>query len=138
MEKLLTLRYYFNPNPGPEFKYWIVMLVFAGILVVIASLIKAYRKKTGDKILRKMLKSYPTKLIWFGAVAVLLTLVRLENISLFSMRFLWIVYFAILIYVIVGNVKTFYREYPRKVRQSLSHQVKSKYLPGQTKKGKKK
>ena len=138
MEQFLTLRYYFNPNPGPSFKYWIVMLVFAGILFVSATMIKAYRSKTEDKILKKMLKTYPTKLVWFAVVAVLLTMARLENISLFSMRFLWIVYFAILFYVLVNNIKKFYKEYPRKIKQSLSHQVQSQYLPGRKKKNKKK
>ncbi len=138
MEKFFTMKYYFDPSPGPDFKYWIVMFVFAGALILFASIVKAYRNKTEDKILKKMIKSYPSRLFWFGFSAALLTLARLENISLFSMRFLWIVYFAILIYVVVRSVKTFYREYPRKVRQSLSHQGKNKYLPTQKKKKKKK
>lgn len=138
MGQFFTLNYWFNPTPGPNFKYWILMLVFAGALVLAASLIKAYRQKTDDKILKKMMKKYPSRLLWFGITAALLTVVRLENIVLFSMRFWWIVYFALLIYTIVSNIKTFYREYPRKVKQSLSHQGKNKYLPGKKKKKPKK
>lgn len=138
MEQFLTFKYYFDPNPGAQFKYWLVMLIFAAVLFVVGVLVKAYRNKTEDKILRKMLRSYPTKLFWFAVVAVLLTAVRVEGISLFSMRFLWIVYFAILIYVVAGNIQKFYKEYPRKVKQSLSHQSQNQYLPGNKKKGKKK
>jgi len=138
MSQFLTMQYYFNPNPGSQFKYWIVMFVFAGLLILCGALVKAYRNKTQDKILKKMLKSYPAKFYWFGVVAGVLTWVRLENISLFSMRFLWIVYFGMMIYVIIVNIKKFYREYPRKVRQSLSHQGKNKYLPKQKTKKKKK
>lgn len=138
MKQFLTLSYYFNTAPGANFRYWLVMFIFAGVLIVIASLIKTYSQKTEDKILKKMIKTYPAKFFWFGIVAILLTVARLENITFFSMRFFWIVYFGLLIYIIVTNIKTFYREYPRKVKQSLSHKGKNKYLPTQKKKKKRK
>ena len=136
MEKIFTLKYYFDTSPGSDFKYWIALLIFAGILLILSTAIKTYRQKIKDKILRKMIKSYPSQLFWFAVVAAFLVWIRLENVKLLSMRFFWIIYFALMFYLIVKNIKTFYREYPRKVRQSLSHQEQNKYLPTQKKKKK--
>lgn len=136
MDKFLTLNYYFNPNPGSSFKYGVVLLVFTGILFLIAFLIKAYRKRTEDKILKKMFKPYPSKLIWFALVGSLMVLLRWEAVTLLSMRFWWIVYFGLLIYSIIINTKRFYREYPRKVKQSSFHQEESKYIPTKKKRRK--
>lgn len=136
MDKFISLNYYFSPNPGPSFKYGMVLMVFAALLIVAGYVIKIYRQKTNDKILRKIIKPYSAKLIWFGVVAALMVLLRWEAVTLLSMRFFWIIYFGLLIYSLVNNIKKFYRDYPRKLKQSLSHQTENKYIP--TKKKRKK
>lgn len=129
MSQFVSLNYYFDTTPGVQFKYWLVMLIFAGILAVISILIRAYRQKTNDKILKKMVKSYPGKFMWFAVIAAFLVWIRLENIVLLSMRFWWVIYFGLFFYSIINSIKVFYREYPRKLKQSLSHRDQNKYVP---------
>jgi Ca2+/Na+ antiporter len=127
--------YFFQANPGTEFKYYIPLAVFAVLLIAAAiafSLIYRNKRKT-DFAFKRLFKNLSKRLILIAALAIVYMLVRYENIPYFSMR-IWL-YLTIALFLFFGYryVKTYKKDYPKeKTNFELSHPEKkagNKYLP---------
>lgn len=128
----------FSTLPGAQFKYYIPMLilVFALIIGGVVFSIIYKKKKKEDFAFKRLFAKTSKRLILFGILFLVLTMVRYENIPYFSMR-LWL-YSSILLFVYFAykTITVYYKDYPREksnVHNNMAiHKkkvVKNNYLP---------
>lgn len=73
----------------------IIGLVVFGVLLIFGSLLCKYiRRKTKNKVAKKMLREFPTGMMMFGIVALVLVWMRLETVLFLSMRLWWVFYWV--------------------------------------------
>lgn len=102
---LFSLNYYFSHSSlsttsfmDGYFFYWGISLLILGIIYAIIQ--KFFLKKSKFK---KATKNYPSVLIWFGIIALLLTWFRYEHLPYLSLRFWWIIYDLVLLIFIIKH-----------------------------------
>jgi hypothetical protein len=130
MDKFLTLNYYLNTRPDPDFQYTKFAVLLIALLFLLSIALKIYRKKyVKEAVLKKMMKRYPGRFFTFGSILLILLLAREAGIPFLSMRIWW---FALFIYIIYWALKvclTFRKEYRYRTRQTQTRHSKNKYLP---------
>ena len=130
MDKLLTINYYLNTHPNPDFQYTKLTLLLIGLLLVLGIALKIYRIKfTKDAIVKKMIKSYPGKFFTFATILLLLLFVREAGIPFISMRLWWIILFIYIIYWTVKVSICFGKDYKKRTKQAHFFKNRKKYLP---------
>ncbi len=101
----------FAANPGTQFKYYILMLVVIGLLViksiVFAQMYK--KKKKHDLAFKHFFKKTAGRLLLFAFFLAVFTASRYEAIPYFSMR-LWLYLTVILLIYFVGKTAYIYKE----------------------------
>ncbi len=135
------LKYIFNLNPGQQFRFYIPLFIIAGLLMLgsIAFAFIYKSRKDNDFAFKRIFKNTGKKLFWTGFLFLFLTTVRYEAIPYFSMRFLLVVAFGVLAYILYTTIKDYKVVYPREkqnVSEKLSKasQSKNKYLPNKKRK----
>lgn len=133
------LLYLFKPAPGPIFKFYVPLLILAGLLII-ASIIAStlYKnKKKQDFAYKRLFKRLGTTLFSMGFLFLFLAAVRYENIPYFSMR-VWIyLSFILLAYLTYRYIKIYKIDYPREkinAQPKSSGQKENSYLPNKKKK----
>lgn len=127
------LSYLFWPNPpAPSYSNpkVIVLLVVCALLLAGSSYLKRWRSRHPNAVTRKLSRSWSTASLWFGLSGVFMTVCRVEGISYLSMRFLWVIWFAVAVLFIALQWKLFRMRHYEVVPQS--HKEKDpmeKYLP---------
>lgn len=129
--------YLFKINPGSEFRYYIPIFVFIGLLFlgsIAFSIIYNKRKKT-DFAFKRLFKKTPGRIFWIGFIVLLLTLIRYEAIPYLSMRIWLYLTLVIFLYFVYYTIKTYKIDYQREkanvehmLHRSVS-QKENKYLP---------
>lgn len=141
MEKVKSIfSYFFTRIPGADFNYYKALIILIIGLIVGGIAFSAYYKlrKKNDPAFKRLFKKTATRLVLFGIMFGLLTLLRYERIPYFSMRiwlylgtllFLWFVYRTIRVYKV---------DYPREkqnvhqIHQAVQKEEKV-YLPNKKK-----
>lgn len=130
MNNILTIKYFLESHPNPDFKYTKLILLLMGIFFVISIALKIYRRKyVKDEIVKRIIKHYPSKFFSFGVIIFLLLFVREAGIPFLSMRIWWIV---LLLYIIYWGGKAcldFKKEYRKRSNKTAVSDIKTKYLP---------
>lgn len=108
-----ALSYLFSPVPGSAFNYSTLVMIFAGILIVIAIAVKILiHVNKSNKALRKVYRTMPGHFIWIGIALIVLTTSRTNGIPYLSMRFLLYVTLLISLYLVAINIYRFFTKYP--------------------------
>ncbi len=130
MDKLLTLKYYLNTHPNPDFQYTQLTLVLIGLLLILGIALKVYRTKfTKDPIVKKIIKRYPGKFFTFATILLFLLFVREAGVPFISMRIWWIILFIYIIYWTIKVSICFGKDYKKRSNQAKYKKIKNKYLP---------
>lgn len=130
MEQFLTLQYYFNPSPNPDFQFTKLTLLLVGLLFLTGIGIKIYRKKRAkDAIIKKMLKRYPGHLSTFGIVLLILLLFREAGFPFLSMRIWWIAFLIFIVYWALKTTLGFKKEYKKRLHKTQKNAQRAKYMP---------
>ncbi len=130
MDNLLTFFYYFNPQPGSNFQMTKITLALALGLILLGFITEFYRKKKmTDKIARKILRPYPSKLMWYGLIAIFLLAVREAGIQYLSMRIWWFVLFAFMLFSGIKLLVTYKGQYAKRAKKLKLIKKDDKYLP---------
>ena len=126
------LSYFFYPNPGNsgyDHPKVIFLLVFCSLLFLVSFAVSFWRKKRENPVTRKLARSWPSALRWFGALGLLLTIARAEEIQFLSMRFLWVLWaLALLVYLIL-QVRLFRLKHYTVLPRDFVEDPREKYLP---------
>ena len=86
------LSYLFWPNPGGVMyssTKIVILLAICASFIVLSFVLRLWRKKHPNPISRKLSRSWPSALFWFGVAGLVLTVSRAEGLSFVSMR-VWI------------------------------------------------
>lgn len=130
MDKLLTLKYYFDTTPSSDFQFTKLVLLVVGLFFLLSLGVRIYRKKyCKNEIIRKMLRGYSGRFFTFGSILLFILLSRETGIPILSMRF-WL--FAFLLYVIIWALTvcfTFKKKYHSRAQHTEHRDTKAKYLP---------
>jgi len=130
MNKFLTLQYYFTLRPDPNFQLTKLVVVLIILLFISSIALQIYRKKyVKDKIVKKILKRYPSRLNAFGVVLLLLLLSREAGIPFLSMRIWWFLLLLLMIYWLSKTIFNFKKEYSKRLFRQKQNQFKNKYIP---------
>ena len=124
------LQYFFEITPSTPFKYQVVTIIIAVLILGASIALRIYLKKTKeDKTFRKLFRSLPAKLqsiaICFGIYVV----ARYGNIPFLSMRVLNYLLIVLTFYVIIQNLRLYMKEYPEIQKRRLEQSKLNKYLP---------
>ncbi len=136
-----TLKYFFSAAPGSEFRYYIPLLILAGVLIggsIIFSFIYSKKKKT-DFAFKRLFKKLSSRFIIIGIILLLLIALRYENIPYFSMRLFIYLLLLFFIYSVYRFIKIAKVDYPREkenVKNLIAKSSKEtpRYLPNKKKK----
>ena len=130
------LRYWFHANPGFAEYNELDMLAamgLCGLLLLAALLISLWRRRTSNSLSRKLSSSWATAAFWFAIVGLLFVVARVEDIQYFAMRFMWVLWTALLLlFVFVQFRKWRMRHYEVLPTQAV-HDPRDPYLPRQKK-----
>lgn len=115
--------YFFSPVPGPQFKFYIplIILIIALIAGGIAFSIFYKKKKKEDLAFKRLFKNTSKRLILFGILFLVLIMSRYQQIPYFSMRILIYISLAALMFFTYKTVKTAKIEYPEKISQKSTN-----------------
>lgn len=145
MEKITTfLKNIFATDPGPNFKFYIPLIILAGILIVGAIAFSMFyeKKKKTDFAFKRLFAKTSRNLYLMDFLFLFLTAVRYENIPYFSMR-LWLYLGLIgLLYMIYRFAKVYRTSYKLEsenlaIRAEKTKESKAKapkYLPNKKRK----
>lgn len=125
------LVYLFWPNPGNAHyssPKAIALLVICAALVIGSVVISRWRKGQSD-MLRRFTSSWPAASFWFGFTGLILIVSRVEQIQYVAMRFLWVVWLAILGLFVFSQVKKLRTRYYEVLPSSGELDPRAKYLP---------
>ncbi|MBN2087836.1 hypothetical protein JW758_05835 [Candidatus Peregrinibacteria bacterium] len=135
MERFLSLKYYFEAVPDPNFQYTKLSLAIGILLIVSGFALSFYRKRyLKDQIIKKVIRKYPPMLRLYGILVLILLLIRETGIPYLSIRFLWVLLMVFFLYSLLKALITYKREYKRRLAKAKKQGSKSKYLPKKKKK----
>ncbi len=126
------LSYLFWPNPGnttygsPKA---LALLVFCGACIAASILLRFWRRRLGNPVLRKLSTSWPAIALWSGGSGVVLVVARVENVQFLAMRVLWIVWAVAIILTLLFQLWKFRMRYYEVMPQKRMLDPLEKYLP---------
>jgi ABC-type uncharacterized transport system fused permease/ATPase subunit len=126
------LTYLFWPNPsnaayGDPKVVAALLVVLALVLASIA--IRVWRRKATNPITKKLSKSWASACFWFGVVALVLIVARVESIQFISMRVLWAVWGALCLLYVYFQFRRFAKRHYEVLPAVRSIDPREKYLP---------
>ena len=131
------LTYLFYPNPG-HLTYGstqiLLLLALCGGLILLSFLIRIWRTRQTNAVTKRLSRSWSSVALWFGISGLVLTVSRVEKIQFIAMRFLWVIWAAVLILAVVLQYRMFrMRHYEVMPRKAAKDDPGAKYLPGKKK-----
>lgn len=125
------LVYLFWPNPGNAHyssPKALTLLIVCGLLVVASFVVSRWRKRQNDQ-LRRLSRSWPSAMMWFGLTGLVLIVSRVEQIQYVAMRFIWVLWIAAAVLYVFFQVKAFRMRYYEVLPAQSVTDPRSKYLP---------
>lgn len=130
MDKLLSLSYYLEARPNPDFQFTKLTFVLIALLLVLSFGLNFYRKKyVKEAVLKKLLRKYPSRFMYFALALLILLGFREAGLPYLSMRIWWV---ALFLYIIYWSVKVgvkFNKEYTERLSKASKKATINKYLP---------
>lgn len=127
------LTYWFYPNPGnADYGNPKVQLLLALCVLLMAGAvgIRFWRNRQPNPITKKLSRSWAVASLWFGIVALVLTVSRVEQIQFFAMRFLWALWVIALVAYIILQVRVFRARHYQVLPRETVVDPRDPYLPG--------
>lgn len=131
------LFYIFDPLPPPVGYQGakVLLLLAVGLLLVVGSFaLRVWRKRQVNGVTRKLSRSWAAASLSFGLTCVVLVVARTESVLLLSMRFLWVLWIAALLFYVFLQYKLFTSRHYEVVGRTTHADPREKYLPGKKKK----
>lgn len=128
------LKYLFAISPGQEFKFYLPLLIFIGLLLIASMVFSKihHKKKKTDFAFKKLFRKVSTILVIFAFLNLFYVAVRYENIPYFSMRFIFYLINLLFLYLIYRYIRIYRLDYPRE-RENAKRVIKktdeNQYLP---------
>ncbi len=126
------LSYWFWPNPAGWHYHDArveTLLIVSATLVVLSFVISRWRARNANPITRNLSKSWSSASFWFGFVALILTVSRVETIQFLSMRILWALWFLFLALFVLLQIVQFQRRHYTVVKRAHVADERDRYLP---------
>jgi len=126
------LQYWFYPNPGNvsyDSPKVLLLLAVCAAMVIGSFFLRMWLRKNATPMLKKLGKTWPGAMFWFGIVGIVLTVARVEQIQFVAMRFLWILWALGLVAFAVIQWKLFKSRYYEVVPHAKVNDPREKYLP---------
>lgn len=127
-----VLSYFFWPNPG-NVTYGspkaLALLVLCGACIAVSILLRLWRRRLGNPVLRKLSTSWPAIVLWFGISGVVLVVARVEGIQFLAMRVLWFVWAVAFLLTLLFQLWKFRMRYYEVVPQERMLDPLEEYLP---------
>ena len=124
--------YIFWPNPGNTSydnpKVMLALLVGVGLIIISIGL-RFWRKRHSNAITKRLGRSWRNACLWFGIVALMWTVSRVEMISYLSMRLWWIVWVAAIAAYVWFQLKSFKAKHYETLPSEIADDPRGKYLP---------
>jgi hypothetical protein len=127
------LTYLFYPHPtGTSYgnPKVLAVLIFCALLIILAGVLSVWRNKLKEHRLRKITGSWPSAAFWFGLTGLLLVVARAEEIQFLAMRFLWVVWVLLAIFIVWIQARSYKNRYYEILPSHTPNDPRSKYLPG--------
>ena len=129
----------FELQPGSEFKFMVILIVFFLILAIGSFYLDAWIKKQPHRnAIKKLLPHFPNRLRILGIIGFVLLFFRYENIPYFAMRILLVLLLLGIISYIGYSLYKFKKHLPELLETRKKKKTHHKYLPKSKKKKKKK
>ena len=132
MREALTLSYWFWPNPGNLHYGDTKALIAIGVgvaFIVLAVLLSAWRKRVSNPVTRTLSRSWATAAAWFGIIAIVLVVSRVEPILFLAMRALWVVWLLTIVTYVLFQIMQFRRRHYTVIETARTADPRDTYLP---------
>ena len=126
------LTYIFWPNPPapPYGEPKVIIALLLGFGLIAASfMLKRWRNTTASPVTRKLSRMWPGASLWFGGIALFLTVCRVEGISYLSMRLWWIVWAIAGLVFLLFQAKMYRMRNYEVLPKEQKEDPRDKYLP---------
>lgn len=126
------LVYLFWPNPGNagyDSPKVIVLMAICALMILGSFALSFWRNRKASPAMRKISKSWSSILFWFGLVGLILAVARVEQIQYVSMRFIWALWLAALIFAGYLQLRIYRNRYYEVIPATKTVDPRSKYLP---------
>lgn len=122
--------YFFNPQPGREFSYYIIIEIIALILAVAGIyIILRIRQNKQDKSFKKLFQPYPTKLFLMVGLLLAYSAFRYYYVAFFSMRLLLFIILGVSLFIVFNIIKTYLKIYPGDKENRVKRLEMNKWIP---------
>ena len=124
--------YWLWPNPAGwhyQDQRVVVLLVISIVLILLSFLFRRLRAYCSGSVTRQLMSSWPSASLWFGGIALLLTVSRVETIQFLSMRVLWALWVLFLGLYCMLQIVQFRRRHYTIIKQTSVFDEREKYLP---------
>lgn len=132
MSEVLTLSYWFWPNPGNlhygDPNAMIAIGVSVG-LIALSFLISFVRRRLGNPVTVKLSRSWSSAAVWFGVLGLVMVVSRVESILFLGMRALWVAWALALAAYVAFQVSRFRSRHYTVVRTEHALDPRDQYLP---------
>ncbi len=132
LRSMQFLRYWLWPNPAgwhyQDSRVLLLLCVSIG-LILLSFAIRFWRTRLPGSVTRTLTSGWSLASLWFGIVALVLTVSRVETIQFLSMRLLWAVWILFLALYVLLQVVQFKRRHYTVVKQAHIIDEREKYLP---------
>jgi hypothetical protein len=121
-----------TPNPGGwSYDDTIVIALLLGALVLIVGsfIVRRIASRAQSGVMRKSLRTSATAMLWFGIVAIVLTVARVEQIQFLAAQILWVVWGLAVIITIAIQVRMTRSRYAEVLPRAGANSEREKYLP---------
>jgi hypothetical protein len=126
------LIYWVWPNPGGwhyDDRKITVALVLCGALIVLSFIIRFWRSRLKNTVTRNLSSSWSRATFWFGVVAIILIVSRVEEIQFMAMRLTWALWFGALFLYLLFQFFQFRRRHYTLLERVQVVDERDKYLP---------
>lgn len=126
------LMYFLWPNPGnasysnPKVQ---ALIVLSGLLIVLSFALRFWRRSTKNPVTKRLTRSWPTATLWFGIIALVMIISRVEFIGFLSMRLWWVVWVFSLAFYLWIQVRLFRTRHYEQLPRVMTEDPREKYLP---------
>jgi small-conductance mechanosensitive channel len=126
------LVYWVWPNPGgwhyndPKV---MAVLVACAALVFLSLVLRYWRKTLTSPVTRNLSASWSSALFWFGVVAAVMVVSRVETIQFVSMRLLWVIWLVSFALYFVFQIMQFRRRHYVVLKRAHVLDERDRYLP---------
>lgn len=130
------LEYFFWPHPPhTDFSNPKVVLVLLTCLgfVVLSFVLRFLRRRSHDAMFKKLSRTWPSAMLWFGIVGAVLLVSRVTEIQYVAMRIWWFVWAAALLFFIFVQYKQYRTRHYEILPRGPKVDPRDPYLPGRRK-----